>query len=291
MKKILISLMVIGLTGGLMGAALADFSDIETSQGNFFGTGELNLKVSDYLGNEYEDPNVPAMIQYSNAWPCCTKDYYIDLHNAGEGDQYIPWAYIHFKNFSCDDLEAKDGSDKPEPERAAEEGLTPVGEDVDGNLVYVDIYAPASANNPAALGVIGDDCTLGKYIDIQIFWSDEQVEKAEMVQNWRQLDLMKYDTDPKNGVVTMNELECYQIELGQIPNCNKLWLDIKIHYGDIDEDDLIAWGMLDDPGTGYGWFDDTTVEAKWDHWPTNALMKDVIYFDMSFELLQNRWVD
>jgi hypothetical protein len=275
------SLMVVGLVGGLMGSAVADFSDIETSQGNFFSTGELNLKVSDFLGVEYEDPNVPAFIQLSNAWPCCTKDYYIDLHNAGEGDQFIPYAYIHFKNFECSEVPAKDGSAKPEPELAAEMGTTPVGEDVDGNLIYAceNPYEPASATNPALIGgPFGENCELSKHIDVQIFTSDMQVEKAEDVTDWAILDLSMYDVDPADGIIKLNEVECKQIELGQIPNCNKLWLDIKLHLQDVDEDDL-----------GFNLFDETIpAEAKWDHWPTNALMKDKLGFDMSFELLQNQ---
>lgn len=47
MKKILFSLMAIGLCIGLMGAAFAEFSDAEDSTGNLFTAGTLNLVVSD----------------------------------------------------------------------------------------------------------------------------------------------------------------------------------------------------------------------------------------------------
>jgi hypothetical protein len=301
MKRILMSLMVIGLVGGLMGAAMADFSDIEISEDNFFASGSLDLRVSDYLGNEYDDPNVPALVTYSDAWPCCTKDYYVDLHNAGQGNQFIPWAYLHLKNFECEGVEPAKGGmwikcdpvtgecvitdeNDPdakcvtEPEYVAECGGV-AGEDVNGNKVVV----------PGVGCDFGENCEMSKHIDIEIFWSTEQVKTATEVTTWTQLDLSQYDTNPANGIIKLNELECKQIELGQIPPCNKLWLDLRLHLQDIDEDDLIAWGVLTDPGTGYGWFDDTIpAEAKWDHWPTNALQLDKFIFDMSFELLQNK---
>jgi len=279
MKRLLISLMVIGLVGGMMGAAVADFSDIETSRGNFFQTGSLDLKVSDYMGVEYEDPNVPAVIQIDNAWPCCTKDYYVDLHNAGEGDQFVPYAYLHIKNLECYGVLDKFGNAKNEPERAAEEGLTPVGESKDGAPVYAcqDPTKPASATNPPLLGEYGENCTLSKHIDLQIFWSNEQVQRSDNVTHWTQLDLSRYDTNG-DGIIKIDEIVCKQLELGQIPSCNKLWLDFKFHLQDVDEDSL-----------GFHLFDETNpIEVKFDHWVTNALQNDGMKFDMAFELLQNK---
>jgi len=46
--------------------------------------------------------------------------------------------------------------------------------------------------------------------------------------------------------------------------------------------------VLTDPGTGYGWFNQSEyAEMKWNDWPTNALMYDVMEFDISFELLSH----
>ena len=57
MKKILISLMAIALVVGLVGVGIfASFSDTETSSGNTFTAGTLDLKVD---GND--DPNVVAL--------------------------------------------------------------------------------------------------------------------------------------------------------------------------------------------------------------------------------------
>ena len=62
---------------------------------------------------------------------------------------------------------------------------------------------------------------------------------------------------------------------------------IEVHFPDIDEDDLIAAGLLADPGTGYGYFDDSDPDVQekcWDHWPTNAYMGDKATFDLLFLL-------
>lgn len=62
---------------------------------------------------------------------------------------------------------------------------------------------------------------------------------------------------------------------------------IRLHFPDIDEDDLIDGGIISDPGTGYGYFDenDPDVALKcWDHWPTNAYMGDKCFFDIEFLL-------
>ena len=62
---------------------------------------------------------------------------------------------------------------------------------------------------------------------------------------------------------------------------------IRLHFPDIDEDDLIAAGLLLPPaepadGDG-GYFDGTDPDIQlkcWDHWPTNAYMGDKSIFDM-----------
>ena len=66
---------------------------------------------------------------------------------------------------------------------------------------------------------------------------------------------------------------------------------IRLHFPDIDEDDLIAAGLLLPPaepadGDG-GYFDGTDPDIIlkcWDHWPTNAFMGDKSIFDIEFLL-------
>jgi hypothetical protein len=308
-----------------MGGLFADFSDIEISEDNTFSTGSLDLAVSDYTGTEWNGGIIPWFFQQSDAWPGCSKDRCIDLHNYGQGTQTQPWLYLHLKNFECywvypkvvyewidcdpdtgkciivDDpppgpggepwTEGDTGTGLPkpvtEPEYVAECGGI-AGEDEDGDKVIVPGVGCCFGD--------GDGCELAEHIDVIILtagpYAHDRYEKCSDVPagDWVALNLTEYDKN-HDGVVKLNEIECEQIELGQLPNCNMMWLDVTLRLQDIDEDDLIAEGVLLDPGTGYGWFDQTKpAEAKWDHWPTNALMKDGIEFDMSFELLQNRVV-
>lgn len=66
---------------------------------------------------------------------------------------------------------------------------------------------------------------------------------------------------------------------------------IRLHFPDIDEDDLIRAGLLAPPlepalGDG-GYFDGTDPDIIlkcWDHWPTNAFMGDKSIFDIEFLL-------
>ena len=301
-----------------MGGLFADFSDIEISEDNTFSTGSMDLVVSDYAGNEYNGGIIPWFFQQSDAWPGCSKDRCIDLHNYGEGTQTQPWIYLHFKNMECYWVVPKlvykwidcsgaackivaeppkpgggnwtqgdvgRGLPKPvtEPEYMAECGGV-VGENRTGGKVIV----------PGVGCCYGDSCQLAEHIDVKIEvagpYAHDLYQACSDVPagDWKVLNMTAYDTDG-NGIVKLNELECVQLLLGQLPNCNMMWLDVTLRLQDVDEDDLITAGLLLDPGTGYGWFDDTNAhEAKWDHWPTNALMKDGIEFDMSFELLQNK---
>ena len=324
MKKIIMSLMVIAVTVGLVaGGTFADFSDYEVSEDNYFATGALDLTVSDYTGKVYNGVTVPAFWEIKDAWPCCDKSIFLDLHNEGQGFQKDPHAYIHFKNMECEWVVPKtvykwidcddDGAcvvatppavppapgsqgntfPKPvnEPEFVAECGGI-AGEDVNGDAVTV----------PGVGCCYGEGCQLPRHIGVAGFFiagpydtslapgpTNPKTNADVPAADWRAVDLIAQglDTDPQNGVIKLNELQCKQIYLGQIPNCWKIWVHISLHLQDIDEDDLIEEGVLTDPGTGYGWFDDTIAdEAKWDHWPTNAIQKDKVKFDMAFELLQ-----
>jgi hypothetical protein len=295
-KNILLSVVVMAvLIAGGIGGTLADFSDIEISQENFFKTAALDLAVSDYLGNEYNGATVPAFLELSNGWPCCSKDFRFDLHNLGQGEQDLPWVYLHFKNMECGWVVPKvvyawlneagatvpaptpppggwvegvqgTGFPKPvnEPEYVAEIGGI-AGEDVNGNPVIVP-----------GIGVCyGDSCQLSRHIDIAMFTSRVSINGP-----WTAVDLSRYDTDPANGIIKLNEIECHEIELGQLAGCNTIYVMVSVHLQDIPE---AYFGM--------NYFDETIpAEAKWDHWPTNALQKDALHFDIAFELLQTRFV-
>ena len=254
--------------------------------------------MSNYLGTEYPD-DVPSFFMIQDAYPSCDKSVFLDLHNYGQGWQVDPYCYIHIKNVECgwimpkkpyawlDETGAKvdapdplptegtkgTGYPKPvtDPEYVAEMGGV-AGEDVNGDPVVV----------PGIGLSYGEGCEVSRHVDIHIEvagpYDHGAVPTSALVPDadWVTLDLSDYDVDPADGIIKINELECMEILLMQIPNCKMIWVHIWVHLQDIDEDDL-----------GLHYFDETIpAEAKWDHWPTNAYQKDYVEFDMAFELLQ-----
>ena len=309
MKNIFLSVVVVAtLVAAGVGGTLADFSDIEMSEDNFFSTGSLDLAVSDYTGMEYNGTNVPAIYEQSDAWPCCDKSRFFDLENHGQGAQIEPNVYVHFKNFDCYWVQPKDMSviwvddtgavvaapanapgpgqpqgtlpdyPKPltEPEYVAECGGL-AGEDVDGNPVIV----------PGVGLCYGETCELPRHIKVLAWIAGPYVDTVKPANaglvpdaDWRLITLPDPDG---NGITMLNELECQQMDLGALP-CNQgIWVHMSLHLLDFDEEDAFAAGLI--PTT---YFDETIpAEEKWDHWPTNAYQKDGVDFDISFELLQN----
>jgi len=299
MKNIFLSVVVVAaLVAAGVGGTFADFSDIEISEDNFYEVGALDLTVSDYLGQEYNGDVIPVFWEIQNGWPCCDKSVYFDLENWGEGWQKQPWVYIHFKNMECywtwpkllykmvlcdedtkeciEEMTAAEWEalSSAEQEAALEAGFKPVtepeyvaecgglaGELADGTPVYVD-----------GIGCFGETCEVAEHIGVTIWvagpWPhDEKPEYNDPDIEWTQIFNDKLD-----------QLDCQQFELMQLPNCNGIWVHAALHLQDIDEDDL-----------GLHYFDeDIPAEEKWDHWPTNALQEDGVKFDMAFELLQNR---
>ena len=303
MKNIFLSVVVVGaLVAAGIGGTLADFSDIEISEDNSFATGALDLVVSNHSGTEFPD-DVPTFFMIQDAWPCCDKSEFIDLHNYGQGFQKQPYCYIHIKNVECGWVMPKKpykwimcdpvtgcvevaapanppaegtkgtGYPKPvtEPEYVAECGGV-AGEDVNGDQVVV----------PGVGCDFGENCEVSRHVDIHLEVAGPYDHGAVPTSvdvpdaDWTAIDLTAYDLDPADGVIKINELECIEILLKQIPNCKMIWLHVWCHLQDIDEDDL-----------GLHYFDENIpAEAKWDHWPTNAIQKDYVEFDMAFELLQ-----
>jgi predicted ribosomally synthesized peptide with SipW-like signal peptide len=317
MKNILLSVVVVAtLVAAGVGGTLADFSDYEVSEGNYFKTGALDLTVSNFMGVEEQGDDVDVLCAFKDAIPCCDKSFFFDLENHGQGDQGTPHAYMHIKNLECGWVVPKvvwewiecdpvtgecviatppdplpvhgdqgTGYPKPvnEPEFVAECGGV-AGEDVNGDPVVV----------PGVGCCFGEDCQLARHVGITIeiagpYPHETKPARSDLVDDddWTDIDLSDYDDDPADDDIKVNELVCEQIDLGNVPYNEGIWVHVALHLQDIDEDDLIDQGLLTDPGTGYGWFDDTIdAEAKFDHWPTNALQKDSMHFDIGFELLQ-----
>lgn len=276
MRNVFLSVVIIAalVTAGL-GGTFAHFSDTEESLENFIQTGSLDLKVSDVNGVLYDDApygeGVPQLIFALDLEPKQSKDYKWDLQNAGQPEGDPAWVYMHIKKIKCEDIVphkggvlAPNGKIKPEPEVVAEFG---------GRVGQTDV--PGVGPD---FGCTGD---LEKHIHMRI-WYDENGNGT--------LDTGEVKHDGK-----MDEIICKNLMLGRLDKCWTRDVHADVRLQDIDEDDLIAAGILPDPWAGNppaghdgGWFDgnDPDIQRKcWDKWPTNALMKDKITFSILFSLV------
>jgi hypothetical protein len=91
------------------------------------------------------------------------------------------------------------------------------------------------------------------------------------------MDLSSYDTAGNDdGKVQIAEVICEQILIGDLPGCWVRFVDVTLRAVDIPESVY-----------GKSFFDENDPdEAKWDHWPTNAMQAQKVTFDLAFELLQ-----
>ncbi|MDD4875831.1 MAG: SipW-dependent-type signal peptide-containing protein [Dehalococcoidales bacterium] len=246
MKNVLLSVVVVGtLIAAGIGGTFADFSDIEKSENNSFEVGALDLRVS-VNDVEYDDPNVPTIIDASGAFPCCSKDAVFDVHNTGEG-QGTGYLYIHLKDLECYEVpNTKHPTGRTEPEDVAENGGWV------GN-VWVD-----------GIGPLGADCTLGDYIEVFIEYDlDGDGDLEPVIGNplWGQ-----------PGTVYLSDILCNWYDLGELPNCNTRYGKISMHISDHSE---AEWGM--------DYFPD---DSPANDWPTNALQLDGAKFTIEFGLFQ-----
>ena len=246
MRNVILSVVVISaLAVASIGGTMADFSDIEKSEGNSFEVGALDLRVS-VNDVEYDDPNVPMIIDASGAFPCCSKDAVFDVHNTGEG-QGTGWLYMHIKDVMCYEVPTEKHPDgRTEPEDVAEMGGWI------GN-VWVD-----------GIGPLGADCTLGDYIEVYVEYDlDGDGTLDPVIGNplWGQ-----------PGTVYLNDIACNWYDLGELPNCNTRYGKISLHISDWPEEN---WG--------YDYF---PADSPCNDWPTNALQLDGSKFTIEFGLFQ-----
>jgi len=97
MKALLISLVIIGLVGAAVGGGLfAMFSDTETSNGNTFASGNLNLKMGP-AGDEVDDSTV-ALVYATNLVPTDTVAVDVSFKNDTastiSGNLTVTWAKV-----------------------------------------------------------------------------------------------------------------------------------------------------------------------------------------------------
>ncbi len=161
------------------------------------------------------------------------------------------WLYLHIKNVVTEEANDKDING-------------------DGTIDELDKPEPervaeqGGKHGQKQVPPLGERSDMNLHIDVEIFYDGVQV------------DLSAYDLNG-DGIIKLDELECNQILIAPLERSGAVHeVNFVFHLQDVPE----AFYDLDI-------FDETDIhERKWDHWPTNAYMGDILEFDILFELLQ-----
>jgi hypothetical protein len=245
MKSFFLSVVIIcALVIAGVGGTLASYVDTELQEDDSLQTGSIDLQVK-YGDGDFEDD--PYLDSFSLIYlkPDISKHVIKEVRNMGTlpGD-----FYVHFM-----DITSREADDKyirataspyyhhPEPEYVAE-----MGGQVADKMV-------------AGLGVQSD---FSAYVKVEMWFDEDPV------------DLSAYDVNPADGTVTLAELACNQIYLGELEQCG---VSYEVEYG------FTFFNRTD--GT-YIYEGDPPDFSQWKfrHWPTNLYMGDIVEFDILYEL-------
>jgi predicted ribosomally synthesized peptide with SipW-like signal peptide len=289
MKTIILSVVVVGaLVAAGIGGTLADFSDIELSPDNKFQTGSMDLTISDADGNEYNGANIPAVVAVSTGWPDCSKDRTWDVHNIGESEQEAPWLYIHFKNVDCSFVDTKQAYGYMEFEtpthlvRTSDNTQIAINEPQDV-AIFGGLAGENSTGGMVFVPGIGDKaiCLLSRLVTVQsLMYSDAYDSANPLRANWaaviaageqHSVNLTRFEDNGIPGI-QIDELDCNQIYLFQLPGCKMRWMHMSLIFENLCEDSNYV---------GLNCFEEG---SKFENWPTNAVMNQKLEWDMAFEL-------
>jgi hypothetical protein len=220
----------------------------------------VDLKV-----NEKDDlpygTGVGAKVEIDCMIPCkFYGPYPVDLWNAGQCE-FPSHAYIHLKEYECSNVEPKlkpDGSStgylapdgtglKPEPELVAEYG---------GKVNCVTV---------PGIGPEGDECSMGSHVEMIVTTTaaapndpDARIVRRDKIYKWLCEEVYLFDLMPCE------------------PRTIYLWFHLQQ-----DNEELYGFDFIPDPGEpGY----DLMHWTKFNDWPSWALMKDKVVFNLEFDL-------
>jgi predicted ribosomally synthesized peptide with SipW-like signal peptide len=259
MKSIFLSVVVISalLVGGI-GGTLATWSDSETSEDNYIETGSVDLKVND-CDDEPWGTGVLAKIDVNCVIPCkIYGPFPVDVWNAGQCTEPSE-LYIHLKDYCCDNAPPKPGSGYPDP-------LQPAVMKPEPELV-AEYGGKVNCTEVPGVGIMGDNSTLAEHIYVWIIKEDPNPP----------------DTCDPAAILwegKMDGLICNEVYLCDLEPCNEQRLYFWIHLQQPSEEDFGLNFIPNDGEPGY----DPMTHAKFNDWPSWALMKDATSFDTEFDL-------
>jgi predicted ribosomally synthesized peptide with SipW-like signal peptide len=255
MKNIFLSVVVIcALAVAGIGGTLAGFTDTELSENNYFEVGSLDLRVGDAAGTEYDDPNLPTLIEANLMWPCGSQEFFFDMHSVSDPEGEAANAYIQFQDFYCAELPTTlHPTGRPEPENVAENG---------GELANETI---------AGLGPVRQNSTLPDFIEVYIQFDTDGDGALEPI--------LGNPVWGETGTVYLGDLDSCWVDLGEIPAAEERLGKITLHISGWSEEE---WNQRF--GTSLELFPD---DMPFNDWPTNALMLDKVSFNVQFALTQD----
>jgi len=300
MKSIFLSIIVISaLVIAALGGTFATWSDSETSAGNYIETGSLDLKV-----NGADDAPWGEGVPIKVGVTCVVPDvvygpYEVELWNAGQCT-YDSQAFLHVKRVQCYNVEPKvnpypDGGSAYWPAGEStgyEDPDTGIGDYVPAPSLLkpepelvAEYGGKVDCTTVVGIGPEGDDCSMGSHTVMIITDTDTD----------------PYTADPDRTIMISDELGkwlCKEIYLFDLAPCQPETIYIWFYVKQDREEDW-ARDYIPDP-----YFDtvpdlagnnflanDPDYAAKLLHWekfndwPSNALMKDKVEFDVEFDLV------
>ncbi|HUT96049.1 MAG TPA: TasA family protein [Candidatus Paceibacterota bacterium] len=134
MKKIILSLAIVGVVGAIViGGTIAYFSDTETSTGNTFTAGTLDLDLTD--SSEDGTEGETGTFRFSNMAPGHFEGEPLTLRNVGSVDGYINLLNIIATNTEGYNPESETG-DKGEPGELGDNLQVMIFFDKNANGIY-----------------------------------------------------------------------------------------------------------------------------------------------------------
>jgi len=268
MKNVFLSVVIIcALAISALGGTFATWSDSETSMDNTIKTGSVDLQVN-YADDAPWGDGVGPGVKIECMVPCkLYGPFNYELWNGGQCD-YPSEAYIHFKQVCCSNLPPKADTGYKEPVGDEEPGAGTGQLKCEPELV-AEYGGKVNCTTVPGVGVQGDKCTMKDHIYVWIFEKDLDTHENIGPPIW----------DGK-----LNLLVCEEIYLFDLNPCEPKGINLYFHLQqEAEEEFTIPEGW---PGAG-GPMNYITGEEEWkfNDWPSWALMKDMVSFNIEFDLV------